>query len=533
MQVVHLLTYYHSSYLLFDRKCFFGASVADQSLCPKCGSAEWKQGSQPQEDIFQVDEQKEEKEGTTAATTDLLQQHAPSKDSPTTSAVEEQVVKKEARTSQCVTQMFVAGKGSEPTPEEVYNEVKEEASVAAETEAAKRKVNADKNATEQTKTSMWGLGGAKQVAKHCLQCGEGTVKVERKVCKKCGAADWEEGDAATTAEEAVEQPDKAIEEVHHERQAVAVDSAAEMLQEKKPPQPGFPQWFTVNEPTSGKIQMRKEASMSSEMTSTLTHGTRCWVAECVEIDLGDKGGKKMRARLTEPFPGWSSFSLLACAGGSCDLCGPCLKKPQKKLDVPDDIPHLSDPILLETSEGRENENLFASLRHRLLAVRAGPNPSFAPDGCRMTDPLLLESLKGATRASPEEIRSKVDNALTKARAYAGKTSTIMIGKREGSDMLTRLGNEEAEHCARKVLVGLRRTNNQQANVPFIKRSFEHELLTSKGLAQKTHETPGPGEVAHPFERSPPSFRVAFNQIETSRLLASDDKIASPSNRSST
>jgi len=79
-------------------------------------------GSQPKAEVSGVDEQKEETEGTA----DLLQQHAPgSKDSPTISSVEKQVVKKkEAHTSQCLIQMFVAGRGSEPTPEEVYNEVK-------------------------------------------------------------------------------------------------------------------------------------------------------------------------------------------------------------------------------------------------------------------------------------------------------------------------------------------------------------------------------------------------------------------------
>ena len=39
-------------------------------------------------------------------------------------ALEKHVVKREAHASQCLTQLFVAARGSEPTPEEVYNEVK-------------------------------------------------------------------------------------------------------------------------------------------------------------------------------------------------------------------------------------------------------------------------------------------------------------------------------------------------------------------------------------------------------------------------
>ena len=66
-------------------------------------------GSQPKAEVSGVDEQKEETEGTT----DLLQQHAPgSKDSPTISSVEKQVVKPFYR--QRIDEMMASCEGDVP-----------------------------------------------------------------------------------------------------------------------------------------------------------------------------------------------------------------------------------------------------------------------------------------------------------------------------------------------------------------------------------------------------------------------------------
>ena len=185
--------------------------------------------------------------------------------------------------------------------------------------------------------------------------------------------------------------------------------------------------------------------MTSKMTERLNHGTRCLVAECIELDLGDKG-KKMRARITSPYMGWSSFSLLICESDKCDLCSACLKKP--KIVEEQEVP--AKPKTMEEQEVPiQGDSVLLSLRKRLLAVRAGPNPMLAPDGCKLTDPLELELMQRETHpATAEDIKSKVENALTKARMFAGKTSTKTTGRREGSDMLIRLGDKETEHSAR-------------------------------------------------------------------------------------
>ena len=86
----------------------------------------------------------------------------------------------------------------------------------------------------------------------------------------------------------------------------------------------FPQWFTVHEPRSGKIQIRQKKEMDSAMAGILKHGEHCWVTQITEIRLPNKNAK-LRAHIKKPSDGWTSFPLLRCVDRRqpCGLCGDC------------------------------------------------------------------------------------------------------------------------------------------------------------------------------------------------------------------
>jgi len=90
-----------------------------------------------------------------------------------------------------------------------------------------------------------------------------------------------------------------------------------------------PQHLTAFETRTGFVKMRSGASMSSAAAGSVEHEAHCLVEEIEEIELPDGKGKKLRARISQPLPGWTSFSLLRCdAAGPlpCGLCPTCVEK---------------------------------------------------------------------------------------------------------------------------------------------------------------------------------------------------------------